>query len=60
MLFVCLFWGLDFVCLEETMEEWDQETLEKVVAQKNAEYKQNKPTEIVCYSLSFITFAYFC
>lgn len=32
----------------ETMEDWDQETLEKVVAEKNAEYKQNKPTEIVC------------
>ncbi|ONK62404.1 uncharacterized protein A4U43_C07F3520 [Asparagus officinalis] len=33
---------------EGSMEDWDQETLEKVVAQKNAEYKQNKPTEIVC------------
>lgn len=33
---------------EDTMEDWDQETLEKVVAQKNAEYQQNKPTEIVC------------
>ncbi|ONK67849.1 uncharacterized protein A4U43_C05F4420 [Asparagus officinalis] len=33
---------------QETMEDWDQETLEKVVAQKNSEYQQNKPTEIVC------------
>ncbi|XP_078445130.1 zinc finger C-x8-C-x5-C-x3-H type family protein [Wolffia australiana] len=32
----------------ETMEDWDQETLEKVVAQKNREYNQNKPTDIVC------------
>ncbi|XP_048127750.1 zinc finger CCCH domain-containing protein 11-like isoform X2 [Rhodamnia argentea] len=31
-----------------TMEEWDQETLEKVVESKNKEYKQNKPTDIVC------------
>lgn len=33
---------------EETMEDWDQEMLEKVVAEKNAEYQQNKPTDIVC------------
>lgn len=33
---------------EETMEDWDQETLEKVVESKNKEYSQNKPTEIVC------------
>lgn len=32
----------------ETMEDWDQETLEKVVEQKNKEYNQNKPTDIVC------------
>ncbi|XP_068669068.1 zinc finger CCCH domain-containing protein 11-like [Aristolochia californica] len=32
----------------ETMEDWDQETLEKVVESKENEYKQNKPTEIVC------------
>ncbi|EEE55635.1 hypothetical protein OsJ_03984 [Oryza sativa Japonica Group] len=30
----------------ETMEDWDQETLEKVVASKGAEYQQNKPTDI--------------
>lgn len=33
---------------DETMEEWDQETLEKVVASKGKEYNQNKPTDIVC------------
>ncbi|CAN6576481.1 unnamed protein product [Malus baccata var. baccata] len=33
---------------EETMESWDQETLEKVVESKKNEYKQNKPTDIVC------------
>ncbi|OAY41054.1 zinc finger CCCH domain-containing protein 11 [Manihot esculenta] len=33
---------------QETMEEWDQETLEKVVESKKMEYNQNKPTEIVC------------
>ncbi|KAF3433827.1 hypothetical protein FNV43_RR24930 [Rhamnella rubrinervis] len=33
---------------EETMEEWDQETLEKVIESKKTEYNQNKPTEIVC------------
>lgn len=32
----------------ETMEDWDQETLEKVVESKKMEYNQNKPTEIVC------------
>lgn len=40
MLFWCLF-------LLETMEDWDQETLEKVVESKNKEYQQNKPTDIV-------------
>ena len=29
------------------MEDWDQETLEKVVESKKKEYNQNKPTEIV-------------
>lgn len=33
---------------EDTMEDWDQETLEKVVESKRTEYNQNKPTEIVC------------
>ena len=37
-----------FVYLLETMEDWDQETLEKVVESKKTEYNQNKPTEIVC------------
>ncbi|KAL9270409.1 Zinc finger CCCH domain-containing protein [Drosera capensis] len=32
----------------ETMEEWDQETLEKAVEEKSKEYNQNKPTDIVC------------
>ncbi|XP_062225290.1 zinc finger CCCH domain-containing protein 11-like isoform X2 [Phragmites australis] len=32
----------------ETMEDWDQETLEKVVESKRTEYQQNKPTDIVC------------
>lgn len=32
----------------ETMDEWDQETLEKVVAAKGNEFVHNKPTEIVC------------
>ncbi|XP_044460975.1 zinc finger CCCH domain-containing protein 21-like [Mangifera indica] len=30
------------------MEDWDQETLEKVVESKKSEYNHNKPTEIVC------------
>lgn len=33
--------------LTETMEDWDQETLEKVVESKKNEYNQNKPTDIV-------------
>ncbi|KAJ4719754.1 zinc finger CCCH domain-containing protein 11 [Melia azedarach] len=33
---------------QDTMEDWDQETLEKVVESKKNEYNQNKPTEIVC------------
>ncbi|KAJ4825976.1 hypothetical protein Tsubulata_007744, partial [Turnera subulata] len=32
---------------QETMDDWDQETLEKVVASKGKEYNQNKPTDIV-------------
>ncbi|XVE61768.1 hypothetical protein DITRI_Ditri06bG0066300 [Diplodiscus trichospermus] len=32
----------------DTMEDWDQETLEKVVESKRKEYQQNKPTDIVC------------
>lgn len=39
--------ALNFV--SETMEEWDQEMLEKVVESKKNEYNnQNKATEIVC------------
>ncbi|XP_073044417.1 zinc finger CCCH domain-containing protein 21-like isoform X2 [Primulina eburnea] len=33
---------------KETMEDWDQETLEKVVESKSNEYNKNKPTDIVC------------
>ncbi|XP_038680248.1 zinc finger CCCH domain-containing protein 21 isoform X2 [Tripterygium wilfordii] len=33
---------------QDTMEDWDQETLEKVVESKKNEYNQNKPTDIVC------------
>lgn len=33
---------------EETMEDWDQETLEKMVESKKNEYQQNKPTDIIC------------
>ncbi|XP_051114265.1 zinc finger CCCH domain-containing protein 11 [Andrographis paniculata] len=33
---------------EESMEDWDQETLEKVVESKSKEYNKNKPTDIVC------------
>lgn len=29
------------------MEDWDQETLEKVVASRSNEYNKNKPTDIV-------------
>ena len=35
------------------MEDWDQETLEKVVESKKMEYNQNKPTEIVCKAWFF-------
>ncbi|KHN02374.1 Zinc finger CCCH domain-containing protein 11 [Glycine soja] len=30
------------------MEDWDQDTLEKVVESKKTEYNQNKPTDMVC------------
>eukprot|EP00246_Nothoceros_aenigmaticus_P003729 TRINITY_DN14913_c0_g1_i1.p1 TRINITY_DN14913_c0_g1~~TRINITY_DN14913_c0_g1_i1.p1 ORF type:complete len:360 (-),score=108.38 TRINITY_DN14913_c0_g1_i1:526-1605(-) len=33
---------------ESSMEDWDQETLEKVIEAKGEEYNGNKPTEIVC------------
>ncbi|XP_027174923.1 zinc finger CCCH domain-containing protein 11-like [Coffea eugenioides] len=33
---------------EDTMDDWDQETLEKVVESKSNEYNKNKPTDIVC------------
>ncbi|KAF6172285.1 hypothetical protein GIB67_024907 [Kingdonia uniflora] len=33
---------------DDPMEDWDQETLEKVVESKKNEYNPNKPTEIVC------------
>ena len=50
--FVILLWlSCDFFLFEETMEDWDQETLEKVVESKTTEYKQNKPTDIVSFSL---------
>lgn len=50
MLFGCSFFFSFLNCDLETMEDWDQETLEKVVESKKKEYNQNKPTEIVCYS----------
>ncbi|ONI03172.1 hypothetical protein PRUPE_6G243000 [Prunus persica] len=39
---------IDIYSDKHTMEEWDQETLEKVVESKKNEYQQNKPTDIVC------------
>lgn len=39
-----------------TMEDWDQDTLEKVVAEKNMEYNHNKPTDIVCFQPYFPKF----
>lgn len=33
---------------EDTMDDWDLETLAKVVESKGKEYNQNKPTDIVC------------
>lgn len=34
---------------KETMEDWDQEMLEKVVQSKSNEYNKNKPTDIVSF-----------
>jgi len=47
------------------MEDWDQETLEKAIAEKSKEYNQNKPTDIVIHfplfsSPSFSLVFYFC
>lgn len=33
---------------DEGMEEWDQETLEKAIAQKHGSENKNRPTDIVC------------
>ncbi|KAL3839611.1 hypothetical protein ACJIZ3_024202 [Penstemon smallii] len=33
---------------EQTMEDWDLETLAKVIESKSKEYNKNKPTDIVC------------
>lgn len=33
---------------EENMEDWDQETLEKAIAQKHGSENLNRPTSIVC------------
>ena len=33
---------------EENMEEWDQETLEKAIAQKHGSENTNRPTDIIC------------
>lgn len=44
----------------ETMEDWDQETLEKVVESKKQEYNPNKPTEIVCLLFSVLSFSVYC
>ncbi|KAK2999791.1 hypothetical protein RJ639_022854 [Escallonia herrerae] len=33
---------------KDSMEDWDQETLEKVVESRGKEYGQNKPTDKVC------------
>lgn len=59
MIIVFCFFGFeDFFCfsnfvvwllLSETMEDWDQETLEKVVESKKSDYNQNKATDIVCF-----------
>lgn len=37
----------------DTMDEWDQEMLEKVVESKGKEYNQNKPTDIVYFHIPF-------
>jgi hypothetical protein len=41
-----------------TMEDWDQETLEKVVESKGQEYIQNKPTEIVLIFDKLLVFSF--
>ena len=41
--------SMSYVTLLETMEEWDQDTLEKVVESKRKEYNMNKPTDIVSF-----------
>jgi hypothetical protein len=52
------------VNLAETMDDWDQEKLEKVVESKGMEYSNNKPTEIVrlffqfCFLLCVSCFFY--
>ncbi|KAK2977611.1 hypothetical protein RJ640_007247 [Escallonia rubra] len=33
---------------KDSMDDWDQETLEKVVESRGKEYSQNKPTDKVC------------
>ena len=38
-----------------TMEDWDQEKLEKVVASKSNEYNKNKPTDIVSICLLMLS-----
>ena len=37
------------------MDDWDQETLEKVVESKKNEYQQNKPTDIVSFDTSILS-----
>ncbi|XP_048432911.1 zinc finger CCCH domain-containing protein 11-like [Pyrus x bretschneideri] len=37
-----------YIFYRRTIEDWDQETLEKVVESKKNEYQQNKPTDIIC------------
>ncbi|KAK4481041.1 hypothetical protein RD792_011910 [Penstemon davidsonii] len=36
---------------EQTMEDWDLETLAKVIESKSKEYNKNKPTDIVSFHL---------
>lgn len=38
----------DITETDEGMEEWDQETLEKAIAQKHGSENKNRPTDIVC------------
>jgi hypothetical protein len=53
-----LFEFTHYLICPETMEDWDQETLEKVVESKKMEYQQNKPTDIVCTTLSLFCSQY--